>query len=127
VEAGTSALDVGIRCAIDVSDGLLRDLGHICQQSGLGATIQSGQLPIDKALSAVYESDEAFALAAGGGEDYELLLAGDAGLLSELEDKIDVPLTVIGEMTADESHHVRLLTPDGQGIELPSGGWDHLA
>ncbi len=127
VEAGTAALGLGIRCAIDVSDGLLRDLGHICQQSELGADIKSDQLPIDKALSAVYESDEAFALAAGGGEDYELLLVGDSELLSELEDQIDVPLTVIGEMTADESHHVRLLTPDGQGIELPSEGWDHLA
>ena len=127
VEAGTTALDLGIRCGIDISDGLLRDLAHVCQASDVGANIQSEQLPIDSALKQVFEPAQALALAAGGGEDYELLLVGEETLLEELGEQIDVPLTVIGEITADDAHRVRLLTASGQGIELPSEGWDHLA
>jgi thiamine-monophosphate kinase len=127
VEAGTAALGLGIRCGIDISDGLLRDLGHVCKASNVGANIQSEQLPIDAALQKAFEPGQVLALAAGGGEDYELLLVGEEAILEELEGSIDVALTIIGEITADDTHHVRLLTASGQGIELPSEGWDHLA
>jgi len=127
VEAGVLAVESGLVCGIDVSDGLLRDLGHICQESGLGALVGVEKLPIEPGLASSFGSAEALALAAGGGEDYELLLVGESDRIAELENEIDVPLTVIGEMTPDESRKVQLRTAAGQGIELPSGGWDHLA
>ncbi len=126
VEAGVLAVEAGLVCGIDVSDGLLRDLGHICQESGLGALVGVEQLPLEPGLASSFGSAEALALAAGGGEDYELLLVGESGQIEALESEIDVPLTVIGEMTSDESRKVQLRTATGQGIELPSEGWDHL-
>jgi thiamine-monophosphate kinase len=127
VEAGTAAVDAGIRCGIDVSDGLLRDLGHVCKQSDLGALLQVDDLPIDPALSATFGTAESIALAAGGGEDYELLLVGERSALERLRDQLDLPLTLIGEMTPDAERKVRLVTGTGEGIELSSEGWDHLA
>ena len=127
VEEGVLAVEVGLLCGIDLSDGLLRDLGHVCQESGLGALVGVDTLPIEQGLAGSFGSAEALALAAGGGEDYELLLVGESGRIAELEGEIDVPLTVIGEMTSDESRKVQLRTATGQGIEVPSEGWDHLA
>jgi thiamine-monophosphate kinase len=127
VEEGVLAVEAGLLCGIDVSDGLLRDLGHICQESGLGASVIVEQLPIEPGLASVFGSAEALALAAGGGEDYELLLVGEEDQIAALENEIDLPLTVIGKMTPDESRKVQLRTAAGQGIELPSEGWDHLA
>lgn len=127
VEAGTAAVDLGIRCGIDISDGLLRDLGHICQMSDLGATLQVEELPIDPAVTASYGTGEAVALAAAGGEDYELLIVGDQEKLEQLRERLEGRLTIIGEMTPDTSHKVQLRTATGEGIELPSEGWDHLA
>ena len=126
VEEGVLAVEAGLLCGIDVSDGLLRDLGHICQESGLGAVIGVEKLPIEEGLASSFGSAEALALAAGGGEDYELLLVGQADRIAELERETDLPLTVIGEMTPDEARKVQLRTSTGQGIELPSEGWDHL-
>ena len=74
LQAGRAALAAGVRCAIDVSDGLLQDLGHVCRASGLGAVVRRDKLPIDPALSHACDPEEALRYAAAGGEDYELLL-----------------------------------------------------
>ncbi|WP_241579794.1 thiamine-phosphate kinase [Rosenbergiella nectarea] len=58
--------------AIDVSDGLLSDLGHILQASGVGAKIEQDHLPLSATLQAVVSREEAIDFALNGGEDYEL-------------------------------------------------------
>ncbi len=125
-QAGRAALSAGIRCAIDVSDGLLQDLGHLCRASGLGAIIQRDKLPIDPALAQLYEAEDALRYALAGGEDYELLLAGSRESIDEAARQSDVPLTVIGEMVADPERRARLLDASGREIALPAAGWDHL-
>jgi thiamine-monophosphate kinase len=115
-----------LRCAIDVSDGLLQDLGHICQQSGLGATIARTTVPVDPALTGRYDEVEAMELALAGGEDYELLVTGLRDRIDAWAETIDVPVTVIGEMVPDDEHRVRLLDAAGQDITPGKTGWDHL-
>jgi thiamine-monophosphate kinase len=125
-QAGPAALAAGIRCAIDVSDGLLQDLGHICHASGLGATVWRDKVPVDPALSEVFDADEALRLAASGGEDYELLVTGSQEHIDAFARAVDVPLTVIGEMVIDPERRARLLDESGREIALPEAGWDHL-
>ncbi|MCL2013065.1 MAG: thiamine-phosphate kinase [Cystobacterineae bacterium] len=62
------------RAAIDVSDGMLQDLGHICQASGIGARLEASALPIPAALKRCFPK-QALRFALCGGEDYALLLA----------------------------------------------------
>lgn len=126
VEAGVAAVTAGIRCAIDVSDGLLQDLGHVCRASRLGAVVRRDKLPIDPALSELFEPEEALHYAVAGGEDYELLLAGSREQITELSRHVDLQVTIIGEMVSDAECQARLLDESGGEIEIPATGWDHL-
>jgi len=123
--AGQEAARVGIRCAIDVSDGLLQDLGHICEMSHLGADVDVDALPLSDNLRAAYPED-ARALACTGGEDYELLLIGRQETIEAVNDAVDVALTVIGRMTDSAEDRPRLLDGSGRELTMPAGGWDHL-
>jgi thiamine-monophosphate kinase len=124
--AGQAALAAGVRCAIDVSDGLLQDLQHICQMSRTGAVVWRDKLPVDPALAGLFDADEALALAASGGEDYELLITGAREQIEAVASRIDVPITVIGEVVIDPSFAAKLLDEGGKEIKLKIAGWDHL-
>jgi thiamine-monophosphate kinase len=126
VELGRAAVAAGLRCAIDISDGLAQDLGHVCELSELGALVHADRLPVSDDLRRAFPK-EAAALAAAGGEDYELLLTGPAGDLEELRREVNVPLTIIGEMVAVERHRPRFLDGRGREIALAEAGWDHFA
>lgn len=124
--AGPAAVAAGVRCGIDVSDGLLQDLGHVCKASGLGALLRQDAVPVDPALIDCYGRKDAFRMAASGGEDYELLLIGGRGVIEHLREQIDVPLTEIGEMVADDAGHIRLLDAAGGDVDAGAAGFDHL-
>ena len=126
LQAGKAALAAGIRCAIDVSDGLLQDLGHICQASSLGAVVWRDKLPIDSALIQLFEPEEALQCAVAGGEDYELLLIGGQEQLEAAGREAGVPVTVIGDMVIDAQQEAKLLDEGGREVPLASTGWDHL-
>jgi thiamine-monophosphate kinase len=84
--------------AIDLSDGLLQDLGHICERSRVGATVDPGALPLSPAYRAVMRTDRSLAL--GGGEDYELLFClGPGRDLRALSRTLGVRVTRIGRIT----------------------------
>ncbi len=123
IDAGRAALDAGVRCAIDISDGLAQDLGHVCEASGAGATLELARVPLDPALVALYPAD-ARMLAATGGEDYELILVAPEDVLVATSAALGEPLTIIGRVT--EGHGVRLLDEHGRKVDLASAGWDHL-
>ena len=126
LQVGRAAIAAGVRCAVDISDGLLQDLGHICRMSRLAAVLKRGKLPIDPGLTELFEPEEALRCAVAGGEDYELLLVGTREEIDEVERTADVPVTVIGEMVAETEHRVRLLDESGQEVPTPAAGWDHL-
>jgi|FaiFalDrversion2_1042247.scaffolds.fasta_scaffold05177_2 thiamine-monophosphate kinase len=120
---GQQAARMGVPCAIDISDGLLQDLGHVCRLSGVGAVVRAGDLPLSHELRRAFP-DRALALACSGGEDYQLLLAGPREALERLSVDADVPLTLVGETTAGEG--VQVVDEEGRPLQLPTSGWDHL-
>jgi thiamine-monophosphate kinase len=115
------------RAAIDVSDGLAQDLGHLCAVSGVGAEVDPALLPTSPALRrATGGGARALAAALAGGEDYELLVALPPARLAAARAAAQAartPLTVIGR--AVEGRGVRILTADGRELPLPAGH-DHL-
>src|SRR5512138_728353 len=99
LEAGT-ALAPLVRAAVDVSDGLAQDLGHLCRASGVGARIGAADLPLSAAYRrAVAGAPDPFAAALAGGEDYELVVAIAPASLEAARAaaaRARTPLTVVG-------------------------------
>jgi thiamine-monophosphate kinase len=134
IDAGDIAVRAGIRCGVDISDGLAQDLAHICEASGVDAELRLDDVPLEPGLADIYRGD-ARVLAATGGEDYELLLVGGDGALQIADGALrahvstpDTPqLTVIGRITGAGSGRVRVIDRKGAEVVLPRRGWDHLA
>jgi thiamine-monophosphate kinase len=124
LDAARAALDAGVRCAIDVSDGLVQDLGHICERSGCGAVLWAEKVPVAVDLVAAFP-DDALELALSGGEDYELLFTGSAAQIDAVRKAADVPVTVVGELVAG-APRVRIEGPGGRELHLRAGGWNHF-
>ncbi len=110
--------------AIDISDGLAQDLGHILAASGVGAVLDIDRLPLSDELLAS-GIDRPWRLAASAGDDYELCFTAPADADLGVADALDCPLTRIGRITAEPGQ--RWLDADGQPCELSSRGWDHFA
>lgn len=124
---GQQAVQAGLSCGIDVSDGLLQDIGHVCGASGLWADIEASAVPLSQALKGVVSPEEALALACNGGEDYQLVLVGPEETMKELKANLaGVRLTVIGRMRDGEPQRVRLQGKDGHELRLETQGWDQL-
>ncbi|MCA3303921.1 MAG: thiamine-phosphate kinase [Roseomonas sp.] len=116
------------RAAMDVSDGLVQDLGHLCRAAVCGAEISAAAVPLSAAARAALEGDAALLpLILTGGDDYELLFAAapaDADAVRAASAASGVPVVRIGRFIAGEGVVVR----DGSGaaITLPQGGWSHF-
>jgi thiamine-monophosphate kinase len=124
VDAGRAAVEAGVRCGMDISDGLVQDAGHICRASGVGAEIAIDQVPLDTSLVAVY-ADDARTIAATAGEDYELLLVTPDAVIAEASARLGAPLVVVGRIVAGEPR-VRVLDSGGNELTLERAGFDHL-
>ncbi len=125
VALGQSAAAGGVGCGMDISDGLLQDLGHIAVASGCGIELAAAALPLAPAAVSILGHEAALDLALGGGEDFELILCGPEGILRSL-DRSDLPVTLIGRVVANHPGEVIVLTEDGATYEPPSRGWDQL-
>jgi thiamine-monophosphate kinase len=116
------------RAMIDVSDGLLADLGHICETSQVAAVVQLDLLPLSLAARAVVERDPGIRVRlAAAGDDYELLFAAPADAaetIAALSLRLGVPVTKIGKI--DVGAGVQLLDTDGHRIPLEATGYRHF-
>lgn len=113
-------------CAIDVSDGLLADLGHILARSQCGAEIWLDKLPLSAPLLAQYTQPQAEHFALTGGEDYELCFTISPEKRVAFEQALeacDLPCYCIGRIT----EHSLTLFKQGEVIKLPAHiGFDHF-
>ena len=100
VTEGRFLVDNGVRAAIDISDGLLADLQHICRASRVGAWIEADRIPIEPAVRAGFD-EHALELALTGGEDYELLFTAGTEHMEKLVRAASCPIHVIGEVVHD--------------------------
>lgn len=117
--------------AIDVSDGLLADLGHICRRSGCAAAIQLVQLP-HLPKGETYNADLrriALECQLAGGDDYELCFTAPAEqhlAIGRIAAELELPLWCIGEIVAGPIGEVAVLDPDGKMVEFASKGYEHF-
>jgi thiamine-monophosphate kinase len=112
--------------AMDVSDGLVQDLGHLCRAGRLGAEIEAALVPMSAPARAA--GADWLATCLTGGDDYELLLAvppGNGEKLAEAARTAGFPVTRIGEFRSTEPQVV-VHGIDGTPMALARGGWSHF-
>jgi thiamine-monophosphate kinase len=124
VAEGRLLAENGVKAAIDISDGLVADLGHICRASKVSARIELEQVP---AAAAVREhfGEQALDLALTGGEDYELLFTASTEVIAAVKDKAACPVTVIGQIASRGG--VALYDGRGERVDYTQKGWEHFA
>jgi thiamine-monophosphate kinase len=114
---------------LDLSDGLLADLGHLLAASQVGARLQQQALPLSDAARRLLAMQPRWRpLALAGGEDYELLFTVDPHRrteLAELAAELALPLTAIGQITAAEEG-LTVLDDQGGRIDQKLTGFDHF-
>jgi thiamine-monophosphate kinase len=115
-----------LRAMIDLSDGLGGDAAHLAAASGVAVVVETEALPLHEALADA-TAQEAFRLAVGGGEDYELCFAAEPGsvapLAEEFEERFDLPLTRVGRVEAGEG---LWWDAHGERIAAEEGGFQHF-
>ncbi len=127
VELGLSLRHVA-HAAIDISDGLLADLGHILERSDVGAELHFDSLPAHPALAHFLNQPWARNCLLAGGDDYELCFTAPAsrqGEISAIGERLGLKLSRIGSIT--ELPGLRLLDDRGTPMTIERGGYDHFA
>jgi thiamine-monophosphate kinase len=118
--------------AVDVSDGLVADLRHICEVSKLAAVVEASRVPLSGAAAAALAGDpELLATVLTGGDDYEILFTASpdaAKTVAELSRSAGVPITCIGHMQApfDGESKISVVGKDGASLVFASEGWTHF-
>ena len=114
---------------VDVSDGLISDLGHLCSSSGVGATIEAGVIPISRqARAAIRAGETKLSDLLVGGDDYELVFTtpparqADVGVAAKTA---GVTVTKIGKISGDHNS-VRVINPQGTEIVFIQTGFTHF-
>jgi len=124
IAEGLLLVEQGVKTAIDISDGLVADLGQICKASNVGARLEVERVPIEPAVQTTF-SQRALELALSGGEDYELLFTASAEIVEKVEKAASLPVTAIGEIVTGEG--VTLVDREGNPFELKKAGWEHFS
>jgi thiamine-monophosphate kinase len=125
---------IGIaNAAVDVSDGLLADLGHLCEASELAAVIEAPQVPLSTAARAVLTAHSGhITTILTGGDDYEILFTAPpeaVNELAELSRAFDVPITAVGRMRAPsigEHSQITVLDESLEPLVFDRSGWTHF-
>jgi thiamine-monophosphate kinase len=126
--AAGAALRGQAHACIDISDGLLADLGHICTASGVGVEIEAALLPRSSALLDLYDENSALHFALSGGDDYELCFTVPAQRLAEVQSdlsRLGCGVTRIGRVVEGDS--VRVRGADNAWLATDHRGWEHFA
>ena len=125
ITEGQLLLKNGIKTAIDISDGLIVDLRHICRASRVGARVAVAKVPLSQAVSKNFGA-KAPEMALSGGEDYELLFTGRPAVIEKVRRLAGCPVTVIGEIIAENTGDVTVVDINGKPLQMENGGWEHF-
>jgi len=124
---------VGIAdAALDVSDGLLADLGHLCEASELAAVIEAPRVPLSPARAVLAAHSGHITTVFTGGDDYEILFTAPpeaVNELAELSRTFDVPITAIGRMRAPsigKQSQITVLDESLEPLVFDRSGWTHF-
>jgi len=125
VEEGQLLVKQGVKTAIDISDGLIADLDHICEFSKVNAKIKIEQVPVHPVVIKNFPNYQELALS--GGEDYELLFTADEATIARVKQTLNCPVTVIGDII-EEKLPRRVTVADSEGNIIPykKMGWEHF-
>lgn len=126
LETGARIVGLAHAC-IDISDGLLADLQHVCRASDVGARIDLDALPASLHLRGAFDAEARHAMQSTGGDDYELCFTAPQAVrekIAQVARETDAPLTRIGRIVAGE--RVRALRSDGSEWLPPSRGYVHF-
>ena len=126
VDEGQLLVAKRVKCGMDVSDGLIGDLGHICAESKVGARINVDLVPVAPAASACF-GEMGLEMALTGGEDYELLFTAGPQIMKNVIKTLQCPVTVVGEITAENTGKVKLVDNSGKPYNIKKTGWDHFS
>jgi thiamine-monophosphate kinase len=113
--------------AIDISDGLVGDLGHICERSRVGAVVEYAAIPASAGLRALKNKPKVERAILAGGDDYELCFTADpsfAPQIAALAVTLELALTRIGRIVAGDAVTVR--NEAGGILPIEEGGFDHF-
>ncbi|MCB2106684.1 MAG: thiamine-phosphate kinase [Rhodobacteraceae bacterium] len=114
--------------SLDISDGLVGDIGHVCEQSKVGATIERSQIPLSPTMrKAIQDDDKAWRHVFGGGDDYEIAFTVPPGRIAEIQGiarTTGTPITVIGGV--NDGNSVRVVDESGGSVPVLHSGYRHL-
>jgi thiamine-monophosphate kinase len=113
--------------AIDVSDGLLGDLAHICERSGVGAKVEYSAVPCSADLRSLRDHARGMRAILAGGDDYELCFTAAperAAGIEALSTTLDIALTRIGRIV--EGNAVTVFDAAGRPLSVKDKGFDHF-
>jgi thiamine-monophosphate kinase len=114
--------------AIDISDGLLADLTHICRLSGVVATVDLPSVPVSSIGSKHLATPQGRTAIVSGGDDYELCFTAHPNSRESIEDLtrvLGIPITRIGQIKRGKG--VSLLGADGKAVKVDGRGYDHFS
>ena len=109
---------------MDVSDGLVADLGKLCAASVVSAAVDAYRLPVHDLLKESFPG-RWLEFALGGGEDYEIVFTASNTIMSNAVERLGDMISVIGKIENGEGQ-VSVFDEDGKAMEVTSSGWDHF-
>ena len=125
VAEGQTLVRNGVRAAIDLSDGLVGDMGHVAKASGVSATLRADRLPIHPVVQEAF-GEKSRMLALSGGEDYELLFTAGSEIIDRVGEAVKGPVTVVGEVSRGEAGRVMIVDENGAVVEPAGKSWEHF-
>ncbi len=127
VDLGPRLTDLA-HAMVDISDGLIADLGHVCEISGVGAEIEAARVPLSDAAGIALKRDPGLiGTLLAGGDEYELLFAAPdeaVDTVAALASETGTAIAAIGRIV--EGDRVRVLDDDGAEMALERTGWRHF-
>lgn len=123
--AGPALASIGVRCGIDVSDGVVSEAGHLARASNVSIVIDVDAVPLHPDAIGTFGLERARSLGLTGGEDYELLFALPPSLVDRARDAIasETTLTVVGRVVQDQSAGLVTATSGGSPFTIGAGGY----